>query len=251
MRRRGLILPICIALGIVVLIGAGLQGRARFTGIRWIPDFSQPEQTVFPSQRRLPAPATSAPVQESGRAGSLDLTVVLWVLVGIGVVIGVVLVVRWLARRPARTATGVNATSIDTVPDVVAEPAQTAPSAPVLQRGFARAIDALDSEREPHDAIVKAWLGVQDAAAESGIRRRAAETPTEFTSRILARVPADARAVRTLLNAYLRVRFGDHPVTVRDVAMVREALASLAESWDAVLTERAAARPAPPWERRT
>ena len=48
--------------------------------------------------------------------------------------------------------------------------------------------------------------------------RRPAETPTEFTSRILGRAFADDRAIRTLLRLYLRTRFGDHPVTADDVA---------------------------------
>jgi hypothetical protein len=101
----------------------------------------------------------------------------------------------------------------------------------VLRTGIELALQALDEQREPADAIVRAWLGLQETAAESGIVRRAAETPTEFTSRILSRAFADDRAVRTLLRLYLRTRFGDHPVTTDDVASVRAALQELVRTW--------------------
>ena len=100
------------------------------------------------------------------------------------------------------------------------------------------ALQTLDEEREPTDAIVRAWLGLQDTAAESGIVRGPAETPTEFTSRILGRVFADDRAVRTLLRLYLRSRFGDHPATATDVQAAREALQALADSWPAAASGR-------------
>ncbi|HEY5224085.1 MAG TPA: DUF4129 domain-containing protein [Microbacteriaceae bacterium] len=250
MKRSGAILLGCILLGVVLVVSVGLQGAARFTGLRWVPDFSAPQQTNFPTGRPQPA-GTITPLPAAPRAahGALDLSIVGWVLVGIAVLVAIVLVLRWLSRRPDRTALGLPPTSMDSVDDLVAEAVPEAVSAPVLKRGFSLAIASLDQEREPHDAIVKAWLGVQDAAAESGIQRRAAETPTEFTSRILRRVPADSAAVGTLLNAYLRVRFGDHPATVQDVERVRAALQSLSASWDAALSAPTASVPRPPWER--
>src|SRR6201999_1893445 len=93
------------------------------------------------------------------------------------------------------------------------------------------ALQVLDEQREPADAIVRAWLGLEGTAEESGIVRRPAETPTEFTSRILSRAFGDHEAVRTLLRLYLRTRFGDHPVTDDDVAAVRAALQELVTTW--------------------
>ncbi|WP_308468792.1 DUF4129 domain-containing protein [Rathayibacter soli] len=252
MKRSGAILIGCILLGAVLVVSVGLQGAAQFTGIRWVPDFSAPHNTNFPTGRQQPTGTiTPLPAAPGAARGALDLSIVGWILVGIAALTAIVLVLRWLARRPDRTAQGLPPTSIDSVDDLVAEVVPEAVSAPVIKRGFSRAIASLDEEREPHDAIVKAWLGVQDAAAESGIQRRGAETPTEFTSRILRRVPADSSAVRTLLNAYLRVRFGDHPATEEDVEQVRRALQSLSMSWDAALNARAASVPRPPWERRS
>ena len=119
------------------------------------------------------------------------------------------------------------------------------PDAPTIRRGFAHALAILDEEREPHDAIVKAWLGLQEAAEESGIQRRGAETPTEFTLRIIGRVPTDRPAITTLLNSYLRVRFGEHPATDADVETARAAFRTLAASWQAKDQARQQARTAP------
>ena len=44
-------------------------------------------------------------------------------------------------------------------------------------------------QRDPADAIVRAWLGLQETAEESGIVRHPAETPTEFTSRSPELIP--------------------------------------------------------------
>jgi hypothetical protein len=99
--------------------------------------------------------------------------------------------------------------------------------------GIELALQALDDEREPADAVVRAWLGLQQTAEESGIVRGASETPTEFASRVLTRAFADAQPLRTLLRLYLRTRFGDHPVTAGDVTAVRAALERLLASWRA------------------
>ena len=40
-----------------------------------------------------------------------------------------------------------------------------------LLTGIGLALQALDEQREPADAIVRAWLGLQETAEESGIVR--------------------------------------------------------------------------------
>lgn len=112
-------------------------------------------------------------------------------------------------------------------------PAEPVAEPETLLTGIGLALQALDEQREPADAVVRAWLGLQETAEESGIVRRPSETPTEFTSRILSGAFADDRALRTLLRLYLRTRFGDHPVTAEDVAEVRDALQQLVSTWPA------------------
>jgi hypothetical protein len=169
-------------------------------------------------------------VSQLGKAGTFPLWIVLWVIAAI-VAIGIaVLLWRLWAGRPSRAATGPVAALETATSEIPVEP-EPEPGTPVLRTGIELALQALDEQREPADAIVRAWLGLQETAAESGIVRRAAETPTEFTSRILSRAFADDRAVRTLLRLYLRTRFGDHPVTTDDVASVRAALQELVRTW--------------------
>jgi Domain of unknown function (DUF4129) len=104
------------------------------------------------------------------------------------------------------------------------------PDPPALRRGIELALQVVDEEREPADVIVRAWLGLEETAEDSGIARRPAETPTEFTSRIHGQAFADDGAVAMLLHLYLRTRFGDHPATPDDVAAARTALQQLART---------------------
>jgi hypothetical protein len=234
MKRNGVVLLTCVGLGLLVLIGAGAQGSATFTGLRWVPDFSPPtNMPVFPTNLRTDR-ATPPPQAGHHISTTIDLRPIVWIIAGIAVLVAVLLVVRWLLRRQPRTAEAIQAPEVSAAEEAVAEQEAAEPSTPVVRRGLRQAIDDLASEREPHDAIVKAWLGLQDAAEEAGVRRRLAETPTEFTRRILARVPADIDAVDVLLHCYLQVRFGDHPATNADVDRVRQSLESLAASWESV-----------------
>lgn len=249
MKRPGVVLLTCVLLGIVVIMGAGLQGAASFTGLRWVPDFSPPKPTAIFPTRSADRQASPVPQTDQHSSSAIDVGPVLWAIAGVVVLIALLLLIRWLARRPPRTAEGIAQSEITAADKPAAAPEPSEPSMPVVRRGLRRAIEDLADEREPHDAIVKAWLGLQDAAEEAGMRRRPAETPTEFTGRVLARVPADAATVDVLLACYLQARFGDHPVTDRDVARVGRALESLAGSWDAAERTRRASAPAPPWER--
>ncbi|MBC6450320.1 DUF4129 domain-containing protein [Actinokineospora xionganensis] len=74
----------------------------------------------------------------------------------------------------------------------------------------------------PADAIVAAWLVLENAAAR---RRAAHETPTEFTARVVAEQDLDATAVIDLRRLYHRARFGPPGlVTEADAAAASEAL---------------------------
>jgi hypothetical protein len=124
----------------------------------------------------------------------------------------------------------------------VGQPVEPEPDVPVIRSGLEEALIELERDVEPGDAVVRAWLGLQQSAEQSGVARGRSETPTEFTSRILGRVfandSAGNEAIATLLRLYLRTRFGDHPVTDADVALVRRALQELVRTWDSAGAQR-------------
>jgi hypothetical protein len=167
-------------------------------------------------------------------AGSFPLWTVLWIIIAIAAVGVALLLWRWWAGRPSRAATSRHSVVVDVTSQIpVEQEPEPEPDTPALRTGIELALQLLDEQREPADAIVRAWLGLQETAEESGIVRRPAETPTEFTTRILSRAFTDDHAIRTLLRLYLRTRFGDHPVTGDDLRAVRAALEELVRTWPA------------------
>jgi hypothetical protein len=217
-------------LAVLVVAAAGITGTAHFAGPRWVPHLKLHGHTQAP--RTLPSASLTPPLQTSvpHSAGSFPGTVLFWIIVAIAALGVALLLWRWWAGRPARAATSRHSVAVEATSEIPVEP-EPEPDTPALRTGIELALQALDEQREPADAIVRAWLGLQETAEESGIVRLPAETPTEFTSRILSRAFADDRAVGTLLRLYLRTRFGDHPVTSDDVAAVRGALQDLVRTW--------------------
>jgi hypothetical protein len=230
--RSHRILTGSVLLSVVVAVSAGIAGTADFTGPRWLPHSKSSQDT--PPHRTLAPPSTMVPptykALPKSTVGFPLGTVLLWTIVAIAVVVVALLVWRWWARRPSLGGSGLSPVAVAASSEVVTEP-EPEPDMPALRTGVSLALLVLDEQRDPADAIVRAWLGLQETAEESGIVRRPAETPTEFTSRILGRAFADDRAIRTLLRLYLRTRFGDHPVTTEDVAAVRWALEELVRTW--------------------
>ncbi|HEY3771555.1 MAG TPA: DUF4129 domain-containing protein [Solirubrobacteraceae bacterium] len=219
-----------VLLAVVVVAAAGVSGTTSFSGPRWLPNLSIAPASNPTRTQQLPAAPPGRPA--SGK-GSFPLWVV-WIIVGIAAIIVVALLWRWWAGRrsgAARNRHSVVTGATTSEPPIEPEPE---PDTPALRTGIELALQVLDEQREPADAIVRAWLGLQETAEQSGIVRGPAETPTEFTSRILSRAVTDDRALRTLLRLYLRTRFGDHPATTDDVAQVRAALRELVATWPAL-----------------
>ncbi len=110
---------------------------------------------------------------------------------------------------------------------------QKQPELPALRRGAAAAGHLLDRITDPTDAIIRAWLALEEAAETSGVVREPSETPTEFTVDVLNRTPAEPAPVRRLLRLYLHARFAAEPSTAEDVREAKRCLFALAESWSA------------------
>ena len=164
----------------------------------------------------------------------LDLRPLLWV----GIVVLIALA-AWFARSllaqrrpdvaPGIDETGpeIDETGLDAVPDE--------PSVASLRAGLTEAAARLRQGGEPSDAVIAAWVALEDAARRSGVRRDPAATPTEFALEVLGRTAADRHATRSLLARYERVRFSGLPVTdddVEDAAADLEVLAATLRAGD-------------------
>lgn len=230
-RRRGnRTLPLAVLLGVLVVLAAGIGGSSEFSGARWLPDLGGGRPGASPRRGILSTVPPTARRHVHAHPGTLSgwVGIVALVLLALVVLAGLW---RWWSVRRLPAAPSIHGSRPHLATQAVAPEPETEPEK--LLTGIELALQALDEQREPADAVVRAWLGLQQTAEESGIVRHASETPTEFTTRILSGAFTDDTAVRTLLRLYLRTRFGDHPVTAGDVAEVRAALAQLVSSWHA------------------
>jgi hypothetical protein len=231
-RRTGIVWIAAVLCG-VVAVGAAMQGQFHFSGPRWL--FRSPIGSVaHPVSSVPPVPQETQHPESIHASGALAVQEAALVLSLIVVVVAVVafLIWRWIRNRRTDDGHGSLFPSVEPAIDTEADVAlEQGPDLPTLRRGLALADDALADDREPRDAIVRAWIGLQEAAEDSGMKRRPAETPTEFTSRVFDTVSADKSAANILLELYLRVRFGNRPATVDDVARARQAIADLNATW--------------------
>jgi hypothetical protein len=220
-----LLLPLAALAGVaVVVLAALLAGPPTMRGADAPPQALPAVPTLPPSTRR-PIPFDPiTPVISTVFLTLLGLLIAIPLLVLLVVLLRALLQGLTRLRRRPRTPPLEGGAAVEAAETV---------DAPAVRRGIRAAIAVLAEEREPGDAVVQAWLGVQQTAEESGLARSAAETPTEFAVRVLARSSADERAVRTLLALYLRARFDDAPVTPADAAAAREALTAIGDSWRA------------------
>lgn len=209
-------------------VAVAMQGPPTFSPPRFpLPD----AELTAPTQGAPTASGTPEP-DEAPHVVHLDLSWLAFALIAVGVVLVLALLWRHRRRRLRRQETlSVAELGADIAGDV--PPAAEEPRPETVRRGLDRALDALDDPREPRGAIERAWLGLEEGAADSGVRRLAAETPGEFVTRVIARVAPERAAARALLEVYQRVRFGDGPVTTADVEVARDALAALRASWNA------------------
>ncbi|MFJ4296316.1 DUF4129 domain-containing protein [Curtobacterium sp. NPDC089689] len=217
------------ALGALVVVAAGLGARPVLTGARWSPTVA-PARPPAVVSTASPPPATNEPQPPGARAAQhVDTT---WVLVVLAVVVAalLVLVVVHLLRKRRRRGRpeeiGVAGLTVAVADEPSAEVGRQH-----LRRGIGRALEVLSAPRDPSDAVTAAWLGLQESAEDAGFRRGAAETPTEFTTRILRQLDVDETALATLRRCYLAVRFGGSPARDADVAAVRAALRTLDAQW--------------------
>jgi hypothetical protein len=188
------------------------------------PQLPQASGSATPSMRPLPPPGAPP-----------DLSWIKWVLLALAIAALLVLLgviaMRLLAVRQMYAAR----------PDDEIEVTEDAlPDLPTLQQGAATAEERLLAIGNPTDAIIAAWLALEEAADASGVHRRPAQTPTEFTADVLGRTGVPSEPVRTLLGLYLRARFAAAPSSADDLATARRCIRDLATSWQTFAQAEAA-----------
>lgn len=189
-----------------------------------VPELTMPDQTM-PSAAPDPGPPAAAP--EQSQPDTRWFAVVAAILVGLLVAVLLTYVARQLLAlrrervraRPDKLPAGA---TTDTLGDDV--------DLPEIQDAVTRALAHLDGHPRPRDAVVAAWVALEEAAERAGTRKDPAQTPTEFAGTVLAATPAPPAAVTRLRTLYQRARFTDRPVDRAAVAQARDALADIARS---------------------
>lgn len=219
----------------VAMIAAAVQGRPVLP-----PATATPESPSIPPEALTPPPETPMPWQIEQPTSSVWTDIVSFMLLALlilfavaGVVWLTVVVVRALMAawrdRPLRRADAGEVGVI--LSDLAAPAAEPEVETAVIQRGVAGALRQIDERAIASDAIIAAWVGLEESAADAGIRRAASETPGEFALRIISRRDGIAADAENLLRLYERVRFGGRIADEADRRTAKAALLRIEEGW--------------------
>lgn len=220
--RRTVVVVVLVALAV---LGAALAGPWHIT----------PRGTTLPQLGLTMPPRptqtqTSPPAELTGDPSHVGAPG--WLLyLGLALLLGLL---TWYLAPKVRRALNAWSARSEAVPeggdpgDLVG--AEVLPATPVLEQGVARAARFLADDRvPPGDAVIAAWVALEESAARSGVVRDRSQTASELTVDVLDATQADAAATRRLLSLYLAARYSEHRLTPQDVAAARDALTLLAE----------------------
>lgn len=219
-----------VAVGIVATVGILLAGPIEVGPPRFVPGVAHPTR-LLPTPAGMPGQFTPP-----GRPNPIVqdlLRIAAMVLLALAAALLLFIVVRTVRRllRHRRHLIRRQAPGRSVVAGRIADASQAVDAAPAVRHGISRALEILDEARPPGDAVVAAWLGLEDAACGGGTRRHAWETPSEFAARVIARFDTDREAADALLRLYQDVRFGAWPATAQTVRTARDCLLRLQASW--------------------
>jgi uncharacterized membrane protein YphA (DoxX/SURF4 family) len=90
-------------------------------------------------------------------------------------------------------------------------------------------LDDLRAEADPRRAVIAAYARLERVLAAHGQPRQDADTPEEHLARVLGHLDVEPRAVRRLVDLFVRAKFSQHEV---DERMKQEAIGALAQVRD-------------------
>jgi hypothetical protein len=217
-----------VAAGVVTVVGVLAAGPVQVEAPRWSLPAVTPTPIVPPRSSPLGLPGTGEPNPVVQTVVGIVLQVLFFAAAAAIVAALVAFIVRRIRQRRRllrrRGSSGEVGGGVATTSDGVVP-------APAMRRGIARALEILDERREPSDAVVQAWLGLEQTATDAGAGRGTAETPAEYTARIVQRFATDRAAAHALLRLYQDVRFGGRTADAASVTAARESLLRLQASW--------------------
>lgn len=220
--RRHALVTAGLAAASVLLAAVGALAWGPWV-VRLRPSLTLPERPE-PEPDTLVENTSTVPDQPTGGSDWLLWVLgVLALLLALLVVVGVSRAVRsWLVRRsrplpdPPSTvpaATGTVVASTEAVVDAVLE-----------------ALARLDGIAAAGDAVVAAWLVLEEAVAREGVVRAPSQTQAELTRDVLEATAAPPDATTALLRTYEAVRFGTRAAEGSDVAAARAALGEILDA---------------------
>lgn len=83
----------------------------------------------------------------------------------------------------------------------------------------------IERESDPRRAVIRAYVGMEQALARHGVGRHAFEAPQEYLARALGVIRVSGQSGERLTGLFQRARFSEHPVSG---TMKQEAIAALA-----------------------
>lgn len=208
---------------------ASLQGVPRFGDIGGLP--RRPATAPASGPTQLPGIAGVDPLPDSPVLGTIVA------VIEIVVILGAALLVLWLFWRVARALWAARPLSRQDGGGATAGLGEAATAgdeavdAGAIRAATANAQQAIDAHADPGDAIVAAWVHLEEASARAGRARALSETPAEFAVRILRRRAGLDAELGTLLGLYESVRFGGGRADESQRATARRCLAAIEEGW--------------------
>lgn len=155
-----------------------------------VPDFEMPTGLQQPVQ------------PEAGQSGGGPLVL----LIVIGAVLAVLAVwVLYRMRKLARPAPEL----AEAAGDEELTPAQARAALGDARASLSTVVDA-------HDAVIAAWLALERAIAEAGIRRLPSRTTLEFVVEVLGTLDLDRPSLDRLAHLYRRALFDPEPLRESD-----------------------------------